>query len=55
MSVIYAEAVVHKILKNSQKITCARVSFLIKLQAYACNFIKKGTLAQVFSVNFAKF
>ena len=31
----------------------------LKLQrqavAQACNFIKKGTLAQVFSVNFAKF
>ena len=27
----------------------ARVSFLIKLQAEACNFIKKETLAQVFS------
>ena len=30
-------------------------SFLIKLQAEACNFIKKETLAQVFSVNFEKF
>ena len=29
--------------------TCARVSFLIKLQASAFNFIKKETLAQVFS------
>ena len=33
----------------SQENTCARVSFLIKMQAYACNFIKKETLAQVFS------
>ena len=29
-----------------------RVSFLIKLQAYACNFIKKETLARVFSFEF---
>ena len=33
----------------------ARVSFLIKLQAPACNFTKKETLAQVFSCVFAKF
>ena len=32
--------------------TCARVSFLIKLQVEACNFIKKETLAQVFSCEF---
>ena len=43
-----------EIWQNSQENTCARVSFLIKLQAF--NFIKKETLAQVFfSVNFAKF
>ena len=29
--------------------------FLIKLEAQACNLIKKETLAQVFPVNFAKF
>ena len=28
------------------------MSFLIKLQAYACNFIKKETLARVFSFEF---
>ena len=38
----------------SQENTCARVPFLIKLQALglmpeACNFIKKEALAQVFS------
>ena len=33
---------------------CARVSFLIKLQALACNFIKKETLAQVFSCEFCE-
>ena len=45
-----------KILQNSQENTCARASFLIKLQAEACNFIEKETLAQVyFPVNFPKF
>ena len=43
-----------EILQNSQKNTCARVSFLIKLQALACNFNKKETLAQVFSSEFSK-
>ena len=32
--------------------TCARVSFLIKLQA--CNFIKKETLTQLFSCEFCE-
>ena len=41
-----------KISQNSQEDTCARVSFLIKLQAEACNFLKKETLAQVFSCEF---
>ena len=35
-----------EISQNSQENTCARVSFLIKLQAWAGNFIKKETLAQ---------
>ena len=57
-----SEAVVRKcsvknifleISQNSQENTCVRVSFLIKLQA-ACNFIKKETLAQVFSREFYK-
>ena len=38
-----------EILQNSRGKTCARVSFLIKLQALAYNFITKETLAQVFS------
>ena len=42
-----------KILQNSQKNTCVRVSFLIKLQA-SCNFIKKEVLAQVFSYELCK-
>ena len=43
-----------KISQNSQENTCARVTFLIKLQASACNFIKKATLAQVFSCEFCE-
>ena len=38
-----------EILQNSEESTCARVSFLIKLHASVCNFIKKETLALVFS------
>ena len=42
-----------KFSQNSQGNTCARVPFLIKLQA--CNFIKKETLLQVFSCEFCEF
>ena len=45
-----------QIYQNSQENISVRVSFLIKLQASACNFIKKrdsGTGA--FYVNFKKF
>ena len=41
-----------EISQNSQENTCARVSFLMKLQAEA--FIKKETLAQVFSCEFCE-
>ena len=41
-----------EISQNSQENTCARVSFLIKLQDSGCNFIEKKTLAQVFSCEF---
>ena len=41
-----------KILQNSLENTCVRVSFLIKLQALTCNFIKKEALAQVFFCEF---
>ena len=51
-----------KFCKIYRKKTCARISFLIKLQVWACNFIKKEalacnfvkkeTLAQVFSSEF---
>ena len=43
-----------KISQNSQENTGAIVSILIKLQAEVCNFIKKETLAQVFSCEFCK-
>ena len=43
-----------EILQKSQENTCARVSILIKLQAWACSFIKKETLAQVFSCDFCE-
>ena len=43
-----------EISQNSQKNICARVSFLIKLRAEACNVIKKETLAQVFFYEFRK-
>ena len=39
--------------QNSLENTCARVSFLIKLQASACNFDKE-TLAQVFCCEFCE-
>ena len=43
-----------EISQNSQENTTARESFLKKLQAIACSFIKKETLAQVFSCEFCK-
>ena len=43
-----------EISQNSQENTCARVSFLIKLQVEVCNFIKKETLEQVFPCEFCK-
>ena len=41
-----------KVSQNCQKSTFARVFFSIKL--HNCNFIKKGTLAQVFSCKFCE-
>ena len=43
-----------EISQNSQENTCVRVSFLIKCRPKACNFIKKDTLAQVFSFRFCE-
>ena len=49
-SILY-ERVFLEISQNSQENTCARASFLIKLQALG-NFIKRETLALVFSCEF---
>ena len=46
--------VLQKISENPQENTSARVSSFIKLQADPCNFIKKETLAQVFSCEFCE-
>ena len=43
-----------EMLQNSQENTYDTVSFLIKFQVSACNFIKKETLAQVLSCEFCK-
>ena len=43
-----------EISQNPQENTCVTVSFLIKLQLEVCNFIKKETLAQVFSCEFCE-
>ena len=42
------EKVFLKISQYSQENTCARVSFIMKLQVSVCNFINKKTLEQVF-------
>ena len=42
---VLLKKVFFEVSQNSRINTCARVSFLIKLQAEACNFIKKETLA----------
>ena len=46
----FSEKLFLEILQNSQENTCGKVSFLIKLQASTCNFIKKKTLAQLFYI-----
>ena len=43
-----------EISQNLQENTCARVSFLIKLQVSDCNLIVKETLPHVFSCKFCK-
>ena len=49
---VLQEKVFWEISENSQENICARISFLIKLQADACNHIKKETLTQVFFCEF---
>ena len=44
-----------EISQNSQKNTCARYSFLIKLQARPATLSKKSLWYRYFPVNFAKF
>ena len=39
---------------DKEENTCVMVSFLIKLQAKSCKFIKKQTLAQLFSSEFCE-
>ena len=51
---VLCNKVFSEISQNPQENICARISFLIKLQASACNFIKKETLTQVFSREFCK-
>ena len=53
---VLSKKVFLEISQNSQENICARVSFLIKLQAWAwaCNFIKKETQAQMFSCEFCE-
>ena len=51
------QAVIRRVLKNFAKITeeyLCQSLFLIRLQAEACNIIKKETLVQVFSWEFGK-
>ena len=43
-----------KISQNSQEKTCSKVSFLVKFQASACNYIKKKLPHRCFPANFAK-
>ena len=43
-----------RILQNFEENTYIRVSFLIKLNVSACNFIKKEILTQVFSCKFCE-
>ena len=45
----------HKISQNSEENTCARIFFLITLQAKGCNFIKKRLWHRCFLVNFERF
>ena len=48
-----SEAVFRRFAKFTGR-QCARAYLLIKLQAEACNFIKKEALAQMFSIEFCE-
>ena len=49
-----AKKVLLEISQNSQENTCARNSFLIKLQTKGNNFIEKETLKQMFPCEFCE-
>ena len=49
---MFIKMMVLKLSQNLHQSTCVGGSFLIKLQAQACNFIQKETLAQVFLCEF---
>ena len=51
---VLQEKIFLEISQNSQENTCARVSFLIKSQGSACNFIKKEALGQMFSCKYCE-
>ena len=53
-AVVFYKKGVLKNSQNSQENSCAIVSFLLKLQAEACSFVKRGTLTQVFSCEFCE-
>ena len=48
------EAVARRCSVKKMFLNCARVSFLIKLQVLASNFIKEESLAKVFSCEFCE-
>ena len=50
----FVKKVFLKISQNTQKTPVSESFFLIRLQAQACNFIKKETQAQVFSCEFCE-
>ena len=52
---ILTKKVFLEISQNSQKNTCATASFLIKLQALACNFIKRRLWHRCFPADFNNF
>ena len=52
---VFCKKILLKILRNSLENTCARVSFLIKLQAFLATLLKKRLWHRCFPLNFVKF
>ena len=50
----FVRKVVLRHFANSQENICSRVPFLIKLQAQACDFVKKESLSQMPSCEFCR-